>query len=129
MNDLQIFNSSDFGEIPNSNENGFGYVYVIGFDDKVKIGCTTNPKNRIKTIERILRNFAGTEIKKVALSEAHSNYYGNEKHVHNMFSEYRISGSEVFNIPFDEVVCKDFSEIECKREIKSPDALDGLKKL
>lgn len=75
-----------------------GCVYVINFGFAVKIGCSSNPDERIRNITNYLKNYAGLEAENVFISPRHVNYQENEKLMHKKFEHDRLEGSELFTI-------------------------------
>lgn len=88
-------------EEPNSYH---GVVYVLQWGPLVKIGCTAHVENRIVNLCSLSKNYAGVEVKHLAITPLHKNYYETEKCVHKKFSEQRISKGELFDVPFLEAV-------------------------
>lgn len=76
-----------------------GYVYVLEFENEVKIGRTINPTQRISCISTSKGEFP----KRTFVSEKCSNYYKIETELHKKFKEQRNIG-EYFKSNFDEVV-------------------------
>ena len=77
-----------------------GCVYVINFGFAVKIGCSSNPDERIRNIISYLKNYAGLEAEDVFISPRHVNYKENEKIMHKKFEYDRLEGSELFRISY-----------------------------
>ena len=119
MNDLQIFSNEDFGEVRTIEKNNkgtyLGFFYVLEYGDLVKIGSTKNPYQRISALMREATNYNNHAIGRFALSEPHTNYTENEKILHKAFASCRKTGTELFDISFDEVVGNDI-ELEYKDE-------------
>lgn len=104
MQDFYLFDSTqDINSecFPRNKE--LGFVYAIEFGDLVKIGCSASPFKRIKSVCRNMRE-KNLFPKRVFVSRDHSNYKGNEHIFHNKFSEFRISGTELFRIKFEDVL-------------------------
>lgn len=104
MDKLVFLEPDDIQEIPFTTskivaEHGNGYVYLIdNGTGKVKIGRTTNPMIRIKTIE----SQSGMTTIQTYVSPQCSNYKDLELITHKKFDEFRVKG-EWFKISFNEV--------------------------
>lgn len=94
MKELKIFENKNLG----------GYVYIIDFGSMVKIGSSNNPKERISRITTYLKNYADINSFGFKISVKHVNFRENEFILHDVFSKYRVSGTELFNIKFDKAV-------------------------
>lgn len=96
---------SDIKEIQkNKSTEYMGFFYVLEYDDCVKIGCTRNPYERIRTLVHDAEKYGKSHTNRVAISLEHTNYRENEKFLHKLFASYRKLGTELFNITFDEAV-------------------------
>lgn len=86
-------------------------MYVVETESgKIKIGITTDPKTRMKslktiTFEKIINQF---------LSIKCSDYMDIEKELHDYFNDKRLNG-EWFDVPFEDAVNK-FNTIYLKNE-------------
>ena len=80
------------------------YIYVIlNSDDRIKIGKTTNPLQRIKSLSG--SNTGGSQICKIACLEEPTYILTLEDALHTHYNYCRIQGTEWFeNLDFDEVV-------------------------
>ena len=107
MNDLQIFNNEEFGEIKKiekKNKDKYtGFFYVLEYGDFVKIGSTKNPYQRLMALRRNAVNYGNSEIGRFAISIPHTNYVENERKMHEHFKNVRKQGSELFNCTLEEV--------------------------
>ena len=100
-----------------------GYVYIIQWGtDKVKIGCTSTPINRIPSVIRLGKLYGGVNVGQIAISEACTNFKENEKALHEHFKEARCNSGELFDIRFEQAVHDAVSVI------KIEDRSDELKK-
>lgn len=100
-----------------------GYVYIIQWGtDKVKIGCTSTPINRIPSVIRLGKLYGGVNVGQIAISEACTNFKENEKALHEHFKEARCNSGELFDIRFEQAV-HDAASV-----IKIEDRSDELKK-
>ena len=136
MNDLQIFNNEEFGEIKEiekrNKDKYTGFFYILEYGKFVKIGSTKNPYQRLMALKRNAVNYGEWEIGKVAISIPHTNYVENEKKLHEHFKSKRKQGSELVDYRFDDVLnsvkavvaYKDDSE---KMELKAETFFQGLK--
>ena len=102
--DLQIFTNKQFGEIrtiEKSKSNAyFGFFYILEWNDKVKIGCTAHPYQRIRQLQKAA-DYGRIKTGKFAISQEHTNYRDNEKKLHNHFKQFRLKNTELFEISFD----------------------------
>lgn len=85
---------------------GYGVVYFIEINDKVKIGCTSKPAARIQTITSYARKYFGAKIGRIAVSQPHSGYRESESYLHKLFESYRTPGTELYNIEFHKATSK-----------------------
>ena len=120
MNDLQIFSNENFSElrkIEKENTGDYtGFFYILEYGDLVKIGYTKNPYQRVMALKRNAENYGDLKLGKIALSIPHTNFSENEKKLHKKFSAYRKSGSELFDLDFQEIISKVSDIVEYKDE-------------
>lgn len=137
MNELQIFNSSEFGEIrtiEKKNKDKYtGFFYILEWDSIVKIGSTRNPYQRITALRRSAETYGKSKLGRVALSEPHTNYESNEKKLHKEFSAHRKKGSELFDVSFEKAIGSipsDMKYLDESEEIdkKAETFANGMKK-
>lgn len=85
----------DFLYYKSKNKNGFVYLIFLS-NSQCKIGITNNFKQRYKSLERV---FAYMQVKPIAIyiSEEHSGYHINEKLLHDLYKNYRVDSTELFN--------------------------------
>ncbi len=79
-------------------------MYIIDCGDCVKIGCTKSPDSRLRYLINVLGRYGNRKIGKIAISKSCTNYYENEKRLHQAFSNSRIEGTELFKVNFDKVL-------------------------
>lgn len=72
-------------------------VYVVEWPEYVKIGISTNPKQRIQSFHQ-MRN-----IRKIFISPCEALTCHLEVQLHKDFADHRFKG-EYFKVPFDEVI-------------------------
>lgn len=86
------------------NESKFGYVYLIQAEgtNRIKIGCSKDPQQRLAQIKSPQQPFKLKLLASIFVADCA--WY--EKFLHNLYKEYRIYG-EWFEIPF---VVKDWNE-------------------
>lgn len=75
----------------------FGCVYAVEYGEFLKIGRTTNPYQRFKSLATLAKNYGQTETKQALLSKPHTNFIETERTLHKIFAETRKSG-ELFAI-------------------------------
>lgn len=78
-----------------------GFVYLIEWGKYVKIGCTDNPYRRFCMFRHNARYFSD-KLKRVVISEQHTNYRANEKEMHEFFNEKRKTDTELFDVSLDD---------------------------
>ena len=80
------------------------YLYVIlNSENRIKIGRTTNPLNRIISLSG--SNTGGAKICKIACTEQSTYVLTLENALHSHYNYYRVKGTEWFErLDFDEVV-------------------------
>lgn len=88
----------DFKNLPTGNKKG-GFVYILNMEGRIKIGKTTNARNRIKQI----RNMSGFHITECFVSPECSNYSEIESNLHGKFKSASILG-EWFDVSFEKAV-------------------------
>ncbi len=78
-----------------------GHVYIIQLENHalIKIGCTTKPSQRLRT----LSTQSGLRIARQFVSTAHSNYKSNEHRMHGLF-RYKRRHGEYFAVDFIDAV-------------------------
>lgn len=137
-NEIQVFNRDEYDklrEIEKATPDYFGYTYILEYDDKVKIGCTRCPYQRISALRISAENYGNGKLGKVGILPCCSNYASIEKLLHSAFSEKRINGTELFKLHFNEIIqeirslrIEYFTDIK-KEEEKRLDVLINLAKL
>lgn len=93
----------ELSNLPSGKESGLGYVYGVKCGEYVKIGSTFNPAARIPMIQKYAEKYS-LHVSMVALSSLHVNYKENEIEIHQIFSDFRKSGTELFKISFFDFV-------------------------
>lgn len=115
-NRLRVFTNGPFFELKDlekaSPYNGF--VYIVEFGDKTKIGCTTNPSRRIGQLKATAA-YGGLVLGRIALTPEHTNYREIESLLHGYFAKYRVEGTELFKLGFDEILAS-LPELPLKNE-------------
>lgn len=105
MNEIKIFENEKFFELKDLEQASpyTGFVYIVEFGDKTKIGCTTNPSRRIGQLKAVAA-YGGFGLGRIALTPGHTNYRETELLLHHYFAKDRIEGTELFNLGFDEIL-------------------------
>ena len=101
---------------------GHGVVYFIEINDKVKIGCTSKPSERIQVIASYARKYFGAKIGRIAVSQPHSGYRESESYLHKLFESHRTPGTELFDIEFHKATSK---FLEMDEAVHKSSALNG----
>ncbi len=107
MNELKLFEQIDIPAIREyemSKKEYDGYVYAVEAGEKVKIGSTTAPAQRIRALSTMFSNYAMEKIGRIAISRPHMNFRQNEIILHSVFESNRIKSGEMFSISFDDAV-------------------------
>lgn len=79
-----------------------GYVYVIEYGDRVKIGYTKNPRERLAALKRMAA-YNNTPLGRSVWSPLCSNYKEIEKHLHSVYETSRVDGTELFRESLNDV--------------------------
>ena len=99
---MKVFDLKDLNlikQVEKSCSNGYmGYVYILELDDMVKIGCTTQPYQRVLLLKKQAEQYGNITLGRIALSKEHTNYRENETIMHKHFKEFRKNGTELFNV-------------------------------
>nr|DAW77786.1 MAG TPA: hypothetical protein [Caudoviricetes sp.] len=107
-NNLIVFSKEEFGDVRTIEQNKsspyVGFFYILEWDNYIKIGCTSNPYQRIITLKHQAEKYGNVIIGRYVLSVPHTNYQENEKLLHKKFDSYRIKGTELFSLNLDIVV-------------------------
>lgn len=137
--EVKIFDSNNITDIhryekENTTDDLMGYVYIIEWDNKVKIGSSSQIEQRVKTLKRNGEIYGNCHLGRIGISPAHTNYYENEKMLHAYFADCRIETTELFQIPFDDIILSIPDTILYKNEVvelkeKHEKASEGLIKL
>lgn len=76
-------------------------IYAVEWGGSgLKIGCSANMVQRVRSLESQARNYAGVKLGMVYFSPPHTNYRFNESYLHWIFSEERLRG-ELFDVAMD----------------------------
>ena len=117
MNEIKIFENTEFGNLKDIEKKNkgkhTGFFYILEWDNKVKIGSTKYPYQRVMALKRSAENYGKSKIGRIALSVPHTNYTENERILHKFFTEHRKDGSELFGVGFEETVTKIPGDIQC----------------
>ena len=106
MNDIQIFNNHQFGEIE-AIERKFtdvksnGWVYALEYGEMIKIGCSAKPSKRYARLVHNGADYAGLTMGRLVLSRPCVNYKLLETRLHRMFAFYRKANTELFDMSFE----------------------------
>lgn len=94
----------------------FGCIYAVEYGGLVKVGMTTNPLSRVKSLASLARNYGPGHVGAVILSHPHTNFRENEKRLHQLFADRRVKG-ELFQISLAE-----FAEAAARLEFRDDSA-------
>lgn len=107
-NEMFLFSKKDFCKIRDLEINHkipyAGFVYLLPWGNKIKIGCTGKVSNRIKTLISQAEGYGGKKVNWCIISAPHTNYRENEHILHKHFSNYRINGTELFLISKERIL-------------------------
>lgn len=83
-----------------------GYFYIVEYTNgMIKIGSTRNPKVRMQGVHYAAKSYAaGAETRRVAISAPHSLFRASEARLHKQLAAFRIKGTELFRMPFDDAL-------------------------
>jgi hypothetical protein len=96
----------NLNELPEKDDAFLGRVYSIEFDDgSVKIGSSSQCKNRISCIVTCSGLYGFNRAVRFAYSSPHVEYYKNEKMLHRTFAEQHFAGRnrEIFRVKIEDV--------------------------
>ncbi len=105
-NELRFFSYEQLGEVcpmlvaDRDAHPGRGVVYFIEINERVKIGCSGDPASRIKVVIANALKYSNATIGKIAVSQFHEGYRIAERNTHVEFSEFRVKGTELFEVDF-----------------------------
>ncbi len=89
-----------------------GYFYILEYTNgMVKIGSTLNPKARMQSLYYAAPIYsAGAKTRRVAISAPHTLFRASEARLHGQLAAFRIKGTELFRIPFEDALklCNDY---------------------
>lgn len=100
---MASYESGKYSLLPKKDNPYMGRIYGIQYGDYLKIGSSSNVRNRINALKCQAR-YSGVPLMVVVVSAPHSNYKQNEKELQTIFSEKRIKKTELFNISLDDFV-------------------------
>lgn len=121
MNELKIFEKEELTklkEVCKQTPEDRGYFYLLEYGNRIKIGCSKNPYKRYCTLKREAEAYGNSKLGRIAISSPHTNYSQNEVLLHKVFSEKRVTGTELFNLNFEDAIAgipdgMQFSENSC----------------
>lgn len=107
---MRIFDRCDISKLKDYEtaveETQTGCFYILEVDNIVKIGSTLHPFRRFESLRQTLEKYSDRKIGRFAVSIPHSNYYENERMLHTYFAYKRKPTTELFNMTFEETICK-----------------------
>lgn len=105
MNKLMIFSNLEFEKIRavenRLKDTYIGFVYAIEYGNKLKIGYSAKPYTRLMALKRNAEKYGNVTLGRVCISTPHTNYKEIENFLHRRFIDFRIEGTELFDITFD----------------------------
>lgn len=121
MQELKIFKNEDFGEVSTveRTSHATGFIYILEWDDMVKIGQTIKPHQRLVALKRQAEGYGSVKLGRFALSKEHTNFIQNEKKLIAHFKDYRKKDTELFKISIEEVLNNLPKDMTYKNELNS----------
>lgn len=106
INNMTVYDGDNIEELQKITRTNkyMGYIYVLEWDDMVKIGYTTNPVQRYNDLKHHAESYSNVHIGKIAVSREHTNYQINECKLHQYFKRYRKNGTELFALTMQQVI-------------------------
>lgn len=99
----------------------FGYVYVVEYGRKVKIGYSQDIWTRLHTLEALERNYGRNSFGRIAFTSMVENFCTLEKHLHLKFFNKRTQQyNELFTCSFEKAVDALYTEQEDPYLIELP---------
>lgn len=96
-----MYTVDEFKQLPNTPVQDFmGYVYILDWGDKIKIGYTNCPKSRIAQHIRNAQTYGADVLSRIAISPPCTNYTKVEAAMHTAFNDMSL-GHEYFSVPFE----------------------------
>lgn len=80
-----------------------GYIYAAEYGEYIKIGYTVSPKSKLGNHAATAKNYGNITTGRVLLSPPHKTYQKTKKLLHEYFKAYRKEGTELYEVPFDEL--------------------------
>ena len=133
-NALWILDSVEGPALPEEDEVFFGRVYAVKIGKLIKIGYTSNVRQRIASLKTLSLSFSDLEMEgsTVAYTPPHTNYTENEKILKHHFSANCIRG-ELFDITFETLTTKSpalfLEDMSAQKEQKGQAAFATLKSI
>ena len=103
-----------------------GYIYILEYGNMLKIGVTSKPYSRLKSLSNLAEKYSNVSIGLMAISPIHYNYYENEKRLHNFFSAKRFKNGELFCLTIEEFF-DSIEEVKLEYVTKFEDKIDHEK--
>jgi len=113
----------------------FGFVYAVEYGSMLKIGCTQKPHSRLMLLRSKAEKYGAIPLGRVCLIGPLYKHYSAERIIHNIFSDSRKAGTELFDIPFDFFVEQSssfnitFEFNQDEWDIRSRSCLESFKKI
>ncbi len=137
MNELQIFNNPECDELRQLEDSlkgtYLGVIYAVEFGNMLKIGHTSRPYTRMRSLEKIAE-YGGVQIGRVCVSIAHTNHAKNETKLLVYFAPNRKEETELFDIELNSFVAAlqsgviEFLDESEKLKERDKAFFDGMKK-
>lgn len=120
IDDFTIYNSDNVNEIKilKPSNKYMGYVYLLEWNDMIKIGYTRNPYQRYNDLKSHAENYSNAQIGKFVLFKEHTNYKQNEYKLHQYFKDYRKPDTELFAVKIEQVLSEIHNIISFLNETK-----------
>lgn len=81
-----------------------GFLYIIEWGENIKIGCSKSPRTRYAALKRQAEKYGKERLRRIAISDEHTNYFDSEKIAHEIVSEHRLDSTELFSLSLESAI-------------------------
>lgn len=132
MDKVRIFEKKNFSQIKDFQKEKpnavMGVVYAIEYSGGYcKIGMSSFPADRTSVLKHYISDYMQKQVRKIMISEWHTNYRKNEKLLHEAFSDCRIPNTELFSVCVEEIALHILNE-GILLEDRSEEILEEIKR-
>ena len=110
VNELTIYTGNNISQqlketYGTKKHDALGYYYILEVGNQIKVGSTNNLYERYRTLIRTFDKYGNNKTGRFCISTIpHTNYEENEKLIQDYLSDFRVEGTELFDVFFDSVV-------------------------